>query len=140
MMKFLTAIGPTLGSNGHIGANQLIFVFNVLPFCMSTAPYIFTKVLKPVINYWRSACKIICMFLDDGLGGNTCKESASTDAIAVRADLAKLGFLLSVDKCVWDPSLRQSPTSYQISRNLILVTFSLPLFVFLSSAAVSFPI
>ena len=64
------------------------FVFNVLPFGMSTAPYIFTMVLKPVINYWRSAGKRICMFLDDGLGGNSCEESASTDAIAVRADLA----------------------------------------------------
>ena len=30
------------------------------------------------------------------------------DAIAVRVDLAKLGFLLSVDKCVWDPSLIQT--------------------------------
>ena len=59
------------------------FVFNVLSFGMSTAPYIFTKVLKPVINYWRSTGKRICMFLDDGLGGNSCKESASTDAIAV---------------------------------------------------------
>ena len=67
---------------------------------MSTAPYILTKVLKPVINYWRSAGKRICMFLDDGLGGNSCKESASTDAMAVRVDLAKLGFLLSVDKWV----------------------------------------
>ena len=81
------------------------FVFNILPFGMSAAPYVFTKVLKPVINYWRSAGRGICMFLDDALGGNSCKESASTDAIAVRADLPKLGFLLSVDKCVWEPSL-----------------------------------
>ena len=48
------------------------------------------------------------MFLDDGLGGNSCMESASTDAITVRADLAKLGFLLSIDKRVWDPSLIQT--------------------------------
>ena len=72
---------------------------------MSTALYIFMKVLKPVITYWRSAGRRICMFLDDGLGDKSCKESASTDAIATRADLAKLGFLLSVHKCVWVPSL-----------------------------------
>ena len=53
------------------------FAFNVLPFGMSTAPYIFTKVLKAVINYWRSAGRRICMFLNDGLGGNSCKGSAS---------------------------------------------------------------
>ena len=55
------------------------------------------------------------MFLDDGLGGNSRKESASTDAIAVRADLAKLGFLLSVDKCVWEPSLIQTWLGYVLS-------------------------
>ena len=81
------------------------FVFSVLPFSMSTAPYIFTKVLKPVINYWRSTGRRISMFLDDGLGGNSCKGSASTDAIAVRADLARLGFFPSVDKYVWDNPL-----------------------------------
>ncbi|CAH3174142.1 unnamed protein product, partial [Porites lobata] len=91
---------------------------------MSTAPYIFTKVLKPVINYWRSTGRRICMFLDDGLGGNSCKESVSTDSIAVRADLAKLGFLLSVDKCVWDPSLIQTWLGYilNISENRLYVT------------------
>ena len=81
------------------------FVFSVLPFGMSTAPYIFTKVLKPVINYWRSTDRRISMFLDDGLGGNSYKGSTSTDAIAVRADLARLGFFPSVDKYVWDNPL-----------------------------------
>ena len=46
------------------------------------------------------------MFLDDGLRGSSWKESASTDAIDMRSDLAKLGFLLSVDECVWEPLFR----------------------------------
>ena len=49
------------------------FVFNVLLFLMSIAPYILAKVLKPVINYWRSAGRRICMFLGDRLGGNFCR-------------------------------------------------------------------
>ena len=88
-----------------ISGQTNLFVFNVLPFGMSTVPYIFTKVLKPVINYWRSTGRRVSMFFDDGLGGNSCKGSASTDTIAVRADLARLGFFLSVDKCVWDNPL-----------------------------------
>ena len=83
------------------------FVFYVLPFRMSTRPFVFTKVLKPAINYWRSAGRRICIFLVDGLGGNSCMKSACTNAIAVRADLAKLGFRLSVD-CVWEPSFIQT--------------------------------
>ena len=30
------------------------YVFNVLPFGISTAGYIFTKVLRDVVKFWRS--------------------------------------------------------------------------------------
>ena len=43
------------------------------------------------------------MLLDDELNGNSCKESAPTDA-----DLVKSGFLLNVVMCAWDPSLIQT--------------------------------
>ena len=84
------------------------FVFNVLPFSLSTAPYIFTKLLKPLIGHWRGSGKRICMFLDDGLGGNSSKQSATVDAKAVKEDLDRLGFVLSENKCVWEPSLTQT--------------------------------
>jgi len=91
------------------------FVFNVLQIGMSISPYILTKWLKPVINYWRSAGRTICMLLDDELNGNSCKESAPTDAMAVGADLVKLGFLLNVVMCAWDPSLIQTCSSRVIN-------------------------
>ena len=44
------------------------FVFTVLPFGLSTAPFVFTKMIKPLVEYWRfDSIKIAC-FLDDGLG------------------------------------------------------------------------
>ena len=63
------------------------------------------------------------MFLHNGLCGNSCK-GFSTDAIAVRGDLAKLGFLLSVDKCNWDPSLIQTWLGHvlNMSENRLYVT------------------
>ena len=33
--------------------NEAFYVFTVLPFGLSTAPYIFTKLLKPVEKHWR---------------------------------------------------------------------------------------
>ena len=30
------------------------FVFTVLPFGLSTGPYIFTKVIRPLVKHWRS--------------------------------------------------------------------------------------
>ena len=49
----------------------------VLPFGLSSAPYLFTKLLRPVITSWR--CKGIPMviFLDDGLGGSANKMRAN---------------------------------------------------------------
>ena len=42
------------------------YVFNVLPFGISTAGYIFTKVLRDVVKFWRSKGYKIVLYLDDG--------------------------------------------------------------------------
>jgi len=69
-----------LGFQWYFHGKLTYFMFNVLPFGLSTAPYIFTKLLKPAVSHWRSSGVKVCMFLDDGLGGNSSIESASTDA------------------------------------------------------------
>lgn len=54
------------------------YVFNVLCFGLATAGFIFSKVLRELIKYWRSKSIRIIMYLDDGLGGadtfEKCKE------------------------------------------------------------------
>jgi hypothetical protein len=40
----------------------------VLPFGLSSACYVFTKVTRPLIKKWRGEGKNILMYLDDGLG------------------------------------------------------------------------
>ena len=45
------------------------FQFCVLPFGLSSAPFVFTKILKPLQKSWRSRGIPIAIFLDDGLGG-----------------------------------------------------------------------
>ncbi|VDI05545.1 Hypothetical predicted protein [Mytilus galloprovincialis] len=84
------------------GANRY-FVFNVLPFGLATAGYIFTKVLREVVKYFRSKGKQIIMFLDDGLGGGKDFESCQKSSQFVKFHLQKLGFLIAHKKCVWDP-------------------------------------
>ena len=84
-----------LGFQWSYRGKAAYFVFSVLPFGLSTAPYIFTKLLKPLISHWRDLGKRICMFLEDGLGGNSPKESATVDAKAVKENLGRLGFVLS---------------------------------------------
>jgi hypothetical protein len=47
-------------------------------FCLATAGFISSKVLRELIKYWRSKSIIIIMYLDDELGGadtfEKCKE------------------------------------------------------------------
>ena len=68
------------------------FQFCVLPFGLSSAPFIFTQILKPLQNSWRSRGIPIAIFLDDGLGGGIDKVSAKIHSLAVHSDLLKSGF------------------------------------------------
>ena len=57
-----------LGFSWEINQQTHYFVFTVLPFGLSTAPFVFTKVVRPLIKYWRLHAIRIACFLDDGLG------------------------------------------------------------------------
>jgi hypothetical protein len=43
-------------------------VFTVLPFCLSSTGYIFTKVVRPMVAHWRKDGIKVTVYLDDGLG------------------------------------------------------------------------
>ena len=80
------------------------FQFSVLPFGLSSAPYLFTKLLKPLVKKWRSEAKSIVVYLDDGLGAAADKNKAKITSLQVHADLLKSGFLPNETKCVWEPT------------------------------------
>ena len=43
------------------------YVFAVLPFGLATACYAFTKLLRPLIKYWRGQGLRALLYLDDGI-------------------------------------------------------------------------
>ena len=45
---------------------EIFYVFTVFPFDLSSAPYVFSKVLKPLEKYSRIQGLCIAIFLDDG--------------------------------------------------------------------------
>ena len=75
----------------------------VLLFGLSSAPFIFTWILKPLQKSWRSRGIPIAIFLDDGLGGGIDKVSAKIHSLAVHSDLLKSGFVPNQEKSVWEP-------------------------------------
>lgn len=82
------------------------FIFTVLPFGLSTGPYIFTKVMRPLVKHWRSnACRIV-VYLDDGLGASPSLHSAQQHSLSVKTSLISSGFIPNSDKCHWCPTQR----------------------------------
>ena len=80
------------------------FVFTVLPFGLSTAPHIFTKILKPLVKYWRYSGINLGLFLDDGWLTESEREACCKSlSQRVRSDLHESGLIINEDKCQWDP-------------------------------------
>ena len=80
------------------------YVFNVLPFGISCAGHIFTKVCRVLIKKWRDSGYRVIMFLDDGLGIADSQEAALIMVDNIRNDLKSSGFLVAEDKCVREPT------------------------------------
>ena len=56
-----------LAFSWHFGTNCVrYFHFTVLPFGLSSAPFIFTKLIKPLEAFWRLQGIPIAIFFDDG--------------------------------------------------------------------------
>ena len=83
--------------------NFRYFQFCVLPFGLSSAPFIFTKILKPLQKSWRSRGIPVAIFLEDGLGGGPDHIAAKLNSLIVHSDLLKSGFVPNEDKSLWEP-------------------------------------
>ena len=100
------------------------FLFCSLPFGLSTSPYVFTKLLRPVVAHWRSQGIRISVCLDDGIGADSSKDSCSQDAQLVRGDLDRLGLLVKEEKSNFEP--RQKGEHLGFILDLTNGEFSIP--------------
>ena len=88
------------GFSWNINRSTKYFVFSVLHFGLSSAPFVFTKVVRPLVKRWRShAVKIAC-FLDDGLGIAYTYQDALSCSNFVKITLINSGFVPNVTKSV----------------------------------------
>ena len=79
-------------------------VFNVLPFGLSTAGFIFSKITREIVKHWRSQGHKIIMYLDDGIAGAKSFEAASNLSELIQRDLNRFGFVIAEEKSQWVPS------------------------------------
>ena len=78
------------------------YVFTVLPFGLSTACYVFTKLLRPMIRHWRGRGLKAIIYLDDGIVAVKGKDMALEESRHVKQDLESAGFVINMEKSVWD--------------------------------------
>ena len=83
---------------------QQFYVFTVLPFGLASAPYVFTKLLRPMVRLWRSRGLKSLIYLDDGIVAVKGEECAIEASMWVKNSLERVGFVVNDAKSAWTPS------------------------------------
>jgi len=104
------------------------YEFTTSPFSLSTALYIFTKVLRPVVTYLRNMGYQSVIYLDDflllGFSKNECR---SNTRVTINL-LQTLGFVINHAKSHLEPSTRRKYLGFifDCNKQTIAIPPSLP--------------
>ena len=79
------------------------FAYAVLPFGLSSAPYLFTKLMRPLVKYWRSRGLYCIVYLDNSFIMDSALEKTQTASHLVSGDLVSSGFVINQEKSIWCP-------------------------------------
>ena len=80
------------------------YQFQTLPFGLKSAPYVFTKILRPVAALFRQEGLKILVYLDDWLLMASNPDLLKDQSEYVSSTLQSLGFLLNGKKCIMEPT------------------------------------
>ena len=72
------------------GPNTKYYVFCVLPFGLATTPYLFTKLLRPLVKHWRGQGIRAIVYLDDEIVAAKGESSPRGTSNKIQEDLRKL--------------------------------------------------
>ena len=86
--------------------NKKFYTFMVLPFGLASACYIFTKLLRPLVRYWRAKGLRIVIYLDDGLCAVADYTPAVEAGLLFCSTLDQAGFVAHPTKSKWEPTQR----------------------------------
>ena len=88
---------PYLGFAWGVGLARRWYTFRVLPFGLSTACYVFTKLMRPLVKRWRSLGLRCVVYIDDGICGHISVAKMSGQKV-VEVDLKKTERPVNSDK------------------------------------------
>ena len=86
----------------HTGRDRF-FTYRAMPFGLSSAGFLFTKMLRVLIKHWRVHNIKILAFFYAGLGAAYSLDEAYTHSCVVKTDLIQAGYVLDKAKSIWMP-------------------------------------
>ena len=104
--------------------NSTLFEFICLPFVLSSASRVFTKVLKPFFGSIRNKGIRLGIYLDDMAVISSSRELSFQEAAIVVQTLESLGFIINKEKSVLIPSQKMVFLGYVIDS--VEMTVALP--------------
>ena len=84
--------------------NEKYYRYTVLPFGVSSAQFIFTKCLRPIVKFWRQQGIKIVLHLDDGFVFASTKYEYLTVSENFQISLSKIGLLMNFEKSIFYPT------------------------------------
>ena len=103
-----------LGFQWGTGDTTEYYVFTVLPFGLSTACYLFTKVMRPLVRLWHGRGLKAIVYLADGIVAVKGIHEALEESHRIKSELEDAGFLVNVEKSQWEPSCKIEWLGFQI--------------------------
>lgn len=85
---------------------NVLYEFTCLPFGLSTAPYVFTKIMKPVVSSFRLKGISCVVYLDDFLIFGDTRSKCESNVQIVLNTLQSLGFIINWEKSCLIPETR----------------------------------
>ena len=102
-----------------------LYQFNCLPFGLASAPWVFTKTLKPVAALGRELGMRLVVYIDDILLMAESQESARDQASALIYLLQCLGFTINKEKTISEPCQTLEFLGFTV--NTLTMELALPL-------------
>ena len=99
-----------------------LYQFKVLPNGLSSAPRLFTKILKPVFAKLRADGHSVLGYIDDTLILGKSKQVTEAAVKATRSMLESLGFVIHEEKSIFEPSQCIAYLGFEIDSVKLTVT------------------
>lgn len=100
------------------------YKFQCLPFGLSSAPRVFTKLLKPVVGFLRQIGLRLIVYLDDMLFIHVNKDQLEVMTLLICKFFEALGLMVNTKKSLLNPTQLVEFLGFQI--NSLTMTFNLP--------------